>query len=51
MTKKLVAPFYRMLVKTDEVDREEAKQSMREALVTFAEVFSQDHVKEALELT
>lgn len=28
--KKLVPPFYRMLVKTDEAEREEAKQSLRE---------------------
>jgi hypothetical protein len=33
-------------------DREEAKQSMREALVTFAEVIIlQAHVKDALNIT
>ena len=34
--KKLVPPFYRMLVRTDEAERAEAADSMRAAIATFA---------------
>ena len=36
INKKLVPPFYRMLVRTEEADRAEAADSMRAAIVEFA---------------